>query len=181
MIRIRNQKKKKKEDSPVLKPIENTGEVEDIPYFYADTPEDPSDDVRAIIFHGVKFENTNVDAAEKTATATVGEADFIGVYDQTTVNGAAGIYIPQNGKFHEVTTGTADIYFMAAYLKVNSGSAARITVEEADGSTTAISAITADGQLIPAEGWYTLNGVKLQAAPVEKGVYINNGKKVVIK
>jgi hypothetical protein len=31
----------KKEDSPILKPIENTGEVEDIPYFYADTPEDP--------------------------------------------------------------------------------------------------------------------------------------------
>ena len=145
------------------------------------TPADPADDYREIIFHGVKFENTNVDAAEKTATATVGEADFIGVYDQTTVNGAAGIYIPQNGKFHEVATGTAQVYFMAAYLKVNSANAARITVEEADGSTTAISAITADGQLIPAEGWYTLNGVKLQAAPVEKGVYINNGKKVVIK
>ena len=31
----------KKEDSPVLKPIENTGEIEDIPYFYADTPEPP--------------------------------------------------------------------------------------------------------------------------------------------
>ena len=31
----------KKEDSPILKPIENTGEIEDIPYFYADTPENP--------------------------------------------------------------------------------------------------------------------------------------------
>ena len=31
----------KKEDSPVLKPIENTGEVEDIPYFYADIPDAP--------------------------------------------------------------------------------------------------------------------------------------------
>ena len=31
----------KKEESPILKPIENTGEIEDIPYFYADTPEDP--------------------------------------------------------------------------------------------------------------------------------------------
>ena len=32
-----------------------------------------------------------------------------------------------------------------------------------------------------AEGWYTLNGVKLQGAPTEKGIYINNGKKIVIK
>jgi len=136
---------------------------------------------RDIVFHEVTFSTTNFDAEKKTATAPVDDADFIGVYDQTTVDGAAGIYIPQNGKFYEVTEGTPTLYFMAAYLKVNSTNPARITVEEADGSTTAISAITADGQLIPAEGWYTLNGVKLQAAPVEKGVYINNGKKVVIK
>ena len=70
-----------------------------------------------------------------------------------------------------------------AYLDFSTSGMSRptILVEEADGSTTAISAIAADGQLIPAEGWYTLNGVKLQAAPVEKGIYINNGKKVVIK
>ena len=54
-------------------------------------------------------------------------------------------------------------------------------VEEADGTVTAISTIAADGIAVPAEGWYTLNGVKLQAAPTAKGVYINNGKKVVIK
>ena len=136
---------------------------------------------RDIIFHGVTFSTSNFDAAKKTATATVDDADFIGVYDQTTVDGAAGIYIPQNGKFYEVTEGTPTLYFMAAYLNVNSTTPARITVEEADGSTTAISAITADGKLIPAEGWYTLNGMKLNAAPTEKGVYIQNGKKVVIK
>ena len=31
------------------------------------------------------------------------------------------------------------------------------------------------------DGWYTLNGIRLQGAPTEKGVYINNGKKIVIK
>ena len=54
-------------------------------------------------------------------------------------------------------------------------------IEEADGSTTAISAITADGVAVKAEGWYTINGIRLQGAPTEKGVYINNGKKIVIK
>jgi hypothetical protein len=29
--------------------------------------------------------------------------------------------------------------------------------------------------------WYDLNGRKLQGRPTKKGVYINNGRKVVIK
>jgi hypothetical protein len=31
------------------------------------------------------------------------------------------------------------------------------------------------------EGWYTLDGRKLNARPTQKGIYINKGKKVVIK
>ena len=29
--------------------------------------------------------------------------------------------------------------------------------------------------------WYTLDGVRLDKAPTRKGLYINNGRKVVIK
>ena len=58
---------------------------------------------------------------------------------------------------------------------------ARIFIEEPDGTTTAISNIAADGEMIPAEGWYTVNGIRLQSAPTEKGIYINNGKKIVVK
>ena len=32
-----------------------------------------------------------------------------------------------------------------------------------------------------AEGWYTLDGRKLSGVPTQKGIYINNGKKMVIK
>ena len=56
-----------------------------------------------------------------------------------------------------------------------------IYIEEPDGSTTAIGAITAEGRLVEADGWYTLNGVKLQGAPTQKGIYIRNGKKLVVK
>ena len=68
-----------------------------------------------------------------------------------------------------------------------SGSAAApesvtFTFENVDGGTTAIRSINAENAgNAKAEGWYTLNGVKLQGAPVEKGVYIKNGKKIVIK
>jgi hypothetical protein len=29
--------------------------------------------------------------------------------------------------------------------------------------------------------WYTLDGVKLNSKPTKQGVYINNGKKVMVK
>ena len=55
--------------------------------------------------------------------------------------------------------------------------------EEIDGSTTAIKSINADSLngKMDAEGWYTINGIKLESAPTQKGVYIKDGKKVVIK
>ena len=34
---------------------------------------------------------------------------------------------------------------------------------------------------LPQTGWYTVNGIKLQKAPTQSGVYIYNGKKQVIK
>ena len=60
---------------------------------------------------------------------------------------------------------------------------ARIFVEDLDeNGATAIKEINAQTMReIAAEGWYTIDGIKLQSMPTEKGVYINNGKKVVIK
>ena len=31
------------------------------------------------------------------------------------------------------------------------------------------------------ENWYTLDGVRLSGKPTKKGMYINNGKKVIVK
>jgi hypothetical protein len=56
-----------------------------------------------------------------------------------------------------------------------------IFVEDMDGSVTAINVVDGDAMQKNAEGWYTINGMKLNAAPTEKGIYINNGKKVIIK
>ena len=73
--------------------------------------------------------------------------------------------------------------FFGYFKPVANGTSAapHIVIEEADGSTTAISAITAEGVAVPVEGWYTINGVKLNGVPTEKGIYINNGKKIVVK
>ena len=144
------------------------------------TPADDTDDFKDKVFENVIFEN-------ETPTKTVNGVQFIGNYDAPALTGGTGIWAlneQKDGsyKFVEVPSSVTinPFNFMGAYLNTNT-SAARIFVEEADGSVTAISTINADGVAVPAEGWYTLNGVKMNAAPTQKGVYINNGKKVVIK
>ena len=51
------------------------------------------------------------------------------------------------------------------------------------GETTAIGTLdTKTGKLsFDSEAWYTLDGVRLSGKPSTKGIYINNGKKIVIK
>ena len=51
------------------------------------------------------------------------------------------------------------------------------------GETTAIGTLdTKTGELsFDSEAWYTLDGVRLSGKPSSKGIYINNGRKIVIK
>ena len=53
----------------------------------------------------------------------------------------------------------------------------------ANGETTAIGTLdTKTGEVtFDNEAWYTLDGVRLSGKPSSKGIYINNGKKIVIK
>ena len=51
------------------------------------------------------------------------------------------------------------------------------------GETTAIGTLdTKTGEVsFDSEAWYTLDGVRLSSKPSTKGIYINNGRKIVIK
>ncbi|MBP3844409.1 MAG: hypothetical protein J6E48_04650 [Prevotella sp.] len=53
----------------------------------------------------------------------------------------------------------------------------------ANGETTAIGTLdTKTGEVsFDSEAWYTLDGIRLSGKPSTKGIYINNGKKIVIK
>ena len=55
--------------------------------------------------------------------------------------------------------------------------------EDPTGNVTAIKSVSVEDSKATAnkEGWYTINGVKLQNAPSQKGIYIFNGKKLVVK
>ena len=59
----------------------------------------------------------------------------------------------------------------------------RITVKliSANGEVTGIGEIDTTTDEISFGGWYTMDGVRLESKPTTKGIYINNGKKIVIK
>ncbi len=73
-----------------------------------------------------------------------------------------------------------------AYVDLSAASAPEMvtfTFQELDGSFTAIKNVEADitdGATVKT-GWYTIDGKKLNAAPAQKGIYILNGKKYVVK
>ena len=134
-------------------------------------------------------------------TTTVGNGEnyggnkFVGVYtatsiksDGTNVYGFLGDPDFTEGmmnRWYEPADNAWTVNPMEAYLIYSPNktvAAPLITVEDFGGQTTAISEVKAgEFQEVKTDGWYTINGVKLQGAPTEKGIYINNGKKIVVK
>jgi hypothetical protein len=59
----------------------------------------------------------------------------------------------------------------------------RITVKliSANGDVDAIGEIDTTTGEISFDGWYDMSGRKLEGKPTASGIYINNGKKIVIK
>ena len=56
-----------------------------------------------------------------------------------------------------------------------------LTEDTSEAIPTAISNVTIDSQQPADNTWYTLDGYRLSARPSAKGVYIYQGKKVVVR
>lgn len=93
-------------------------------------------------------------------------------------------------RFGYGTTGAFRCYLMAPEAAGTRGSGAalpetmRVVLKGADGSITGIGTIdtmTGEATLDGNGPWYTLGGQYLQGKPSRPGIYIHNGKKVVIK
>ena len=111
-----------------------------------------------------------------TPTQSVTNWDFVGTYSNGTIT--AGDYYFKDNQLRKAT-GTQTIKPFRAYLHyTGSGSTAPNFV--IDGNVTGIAHISADGQMNLEEGaFYNMNGQRV--AQPTKGLYIVNGKKVIIK
>ena len=104
---------------------------------------------------------------------------FYGTYSKVEgLNFGANEYYMKNGSFTQ-NANNITIPAMSAYIKATAG--ARIFIDEPDGTTTVINPLSAEVKNFSNDGWYTINGVKLNGMPTQKGIYIQNGKKIVVK
>ena len=145
--------------------------------------------MNAVTFANAKIEKAH-DANGEVKIGDASGVQFVGTYKGRVEGFRSNMYyFSTNQALDQYYKGndTNKTYLrpLGAYFVDNASDAANnareILIEEADGSTTAISAVEADGSFVEANGWYTVGGAKLESVPTEKGVYIRNGKKVVIK
>ena len=88
-------------------------------------------------------------------------------------------YVLDDGTFTAVS-GTQTVKSGEAYLAVTpTVNAPRLVIKFTDTENTGIQAVTADR--VKSNAWYTLQGVRLNERPVEHGVYLHQGRKVVVK
>ena len=119
-------------------------------------------------------------AAEPNLALTVAP-EFIGTTEATTIAASTDTQTNYacNGKAFVYVKDAIDAGANKAWLSIpaSANGARQLKIVFAD--ATGIGAVSG----LPADNgdWFDLNGRKLQAAPTKKGVYIKDGKKVVVK
>ena len=126
----------------------------------------------------VKNELNNCDYTQVSFIGTYSSQKFDAVDNNILLMGGENkLYYPKNG---------ASIGACRAYFKIGDGtSAPRIDgfniSFDGDDSTLGVTTPLSDKRGAGDEAWYSLDGRRLQGKPAQKGVYINNGRKIVIK
>ncbi len=134
----------------------------------------PFNNVENPTFTGVTVSN----AAAQTVTGE--QADFVANINATEyAANEQQMYLGADNKLYFNNT-TATMKGFRAYFMLKGTTPGKTVGFSFDGTPTGITTITGNTNA-NVDGWYTLDGQKLNAAPTQKGIYINNGRKVVIK
>ena len=148
-------------------------------------------DLKNPVFSGVTIDSDMhpYDTAEESVT-TDERVRFVGTYKSTAFNAddKSILLMGSENTLYYPTAG-AGIGAQRAYFKIGSEGALlarRLTafnIDFGDDETTGIIAIEHGTLNIEhsADAWFTLDGRRLQGQPTAKGLYIVNGKKVIVK
>lgn len=137
-------------------------------------------------FSGVTIDNT--DRSYDNDLSGNAQVRFLGTYASQSfdtedksilfLGSANTLYYPESG---------ATIGAQRAYFKIGDGSAlvkqlTAFNIDFGDGTETGIS-LTPDPSPVGegSDNWYSIDGRRLSGKPAQSGIYINNGRKVVIK
>ncbi len=148
----------------------------------------PSD----LVFNGVSLSQTLCDdeiSVDDSGSATV---TFMGTYKKLsyTADDKSILFLGADNKLYYPKSG-ASIGAQRAYFKLSGLNAGDLstginsfTLNFGDGETTTGIVEIDNGKMKDddsRDGWFMLDGRKLPGKPTQKGVYINNGRKVVMK
>lgn len=128
---------------------------------------------------------TGVTIANATAHVNTDNVDFIGIYSPLNITAADNtkLYLSNDNTLYypnaAMTIGAFRAYFQLKGITAGDLPQSAIVLNFDAEGTTGLNSLTP--ALSQGEGVYTLDGRKLNAMPTQKGVYIVNGKKVVIK
>ena len=131
------------------------------------------------------FRNVTITSTEgQTITKADGNVKFIGYYDAFNISANnADIYYMTADNALKRTGKDRKLNAFRAYFKFTEAAAARSFVLDFGDMTTEIGAIengTPDVGNKTGE-WYSVDGVKHNQQPTRKGVYVKDGKKLVVK
>jgi hypothetical protein len=121
------------------------------------------------------------DVDDDSETKLVGTYKGIIGYNDEFVKGKQWYMAISNGTWYSSATGYTRPTGAYLDIELNGSEAPIIYIEDPETGTTGIMEMDVEKKALSTEGWYTVSGVKLQGAPTQKGVYIKDGKKVIIK
>ena len=142
------------------------------------TPENnPGGTITNPVFNGVTVDNTNRDVIFTGGS-------FKGTYDKMAFaeENKSILFVGDDNNLHWPLSG-ATLGAFRAYFELADGVPAHEFVLNFGYGSEEMSISPAEIKEIreSASAWYTINGVRLSGKPAKKGLYIKNGKKIVVK
>ena len=122
--------------------------------------------------------------AEQNPLAFMGYGGFIGTLVATTIPASTETTTnyAMNGKAFVYVKNAIEIGANKAWLQIPSQQQSAHKLEIVfDGNMTGVDTLNMKRGTVNDDSWYTVDGRKLQNKPTKKGVYILNGRKVVVK
>ena len=152
-------------------------------------------DVASILPDFVNPAFSGVIISKGTANVSTDYVDFIGTYSPVSIYtaGKTNLYLGAENTLYYPTASDFTVNAFRGYFHLkgltagdpNAGVRAFVLNFDDDDNATGIVSAEANSSLFTIHSslseWYTLDGRKLQGKPTQRGIYINNGKKTIIK
>lgn len=144
-------------------------------------------DISNPVFESVTISNSTAQAVE-SSTEGLETVQMVGTYSPVSVT-ADDKSILFLGDANTLYYSTVDrqirscrAYFSVPYINGHAGAKARAFALSFDGEeTTGIPEVSANSNEVKDDVWYSLDGVRLSGKPTQRGMYINKGKKILVK